>query len=93
MAYRDANYPNGKVHINSSLAGGTIVEVARYHLGENNSVTAFYGAGVSTSVEESMSGWTSGAITYKVQIASGTGSNYAYSNWGKASLYVMEIGA
>jgi len=93
LAYRGSAHPDGKIHINSSLAGGTIVEVARYHFGENDTVTFFYGAAPSTSVEESMSGWTSGAITYKVQIASGNGNNYAYSNWGKASLYVMEIGA
>jgi len=91
LTYRGSNYPNGKVTIHSSLTGGTLVEVARYHLGENDTVTGFYAAGPSSSIEESLSSWSSGAITYKVQFASGTGANYAYSNWGKASLYVMEI--
>ena len=91
LAYRGSNYPNGKITIHSSLTGGTLVEVARYHFGENDSVTAFYGAAPSSSVEQSLSSWSSGAITYKVQFASSTGASYAYSNWGKASLYVMEI--
>ena len=91
LAYRGGSNPNGQVTIHSSLTNGTLVEVARYHFGENNTVTMFYGAGVSTSVEESLSSWSSGAITYKVQFASGIGANYSYSNWGTASLYVMEI--
>jgi len=90
LTYRGTQNPNAKVTIHSSLAGGTLVEVARYHLGEDNSVTNFYAAGPSSSVEESLSSWSSGAITYKVQFAS-NGNSYAYSNWGKASLYVMEI--
>ncbi len=91
LTYRGSNYPNGKVTIHSSLTNGTLTEVARYHLGENDSVTGFYAAGPSGSAEESLSSWSSGAITYKVQFASLTGANYAYSNWGRASLYVMEI--
>ena len=93
LTYRGTQNPNAKVTIHSSLAGGTLVEVARYHLGEDNSVTNFYAAGPSSSVEESLSSWSSGAITYKVQFASGNGNAYAYSNWGKASLYVMEVAA
>jgi len=91
LTYRGTNYPNGRVTIHSSLTNGILVEVARYHLGENDTVTGHYAAGPTSSAEESLSSWSSGAITYKVQFASGTGANYAYSNWGKASLYVMEI--
>ena len=41
LTYRGTQNPNAKVTIHSSLAGGTLVEVARYHLGEDNSVTNF----------------------------------------------------
>ena len=90
LSYRGPSYPFGKIQIYSSLGAATH-NVATYHLGENDTVTNHYVAAPSSSWEQSLTGWTSGAITYKVQIASGNGVYWQYSGYGKASLYAMEI--
>lgn len=90
LSYRGGSYPFGKIQIYSSLGAATH-NIATYHLGENDTVTNHYVAAPSSSWEQSLTGWTSGAITYKVQIASGNGVYWQYGGYGKASLYAMEI--
>ena len=87
QTYSAANGPHGEVRVYSDKSSAYIGSVSTYQ-GLGNTL---YTGGGSISIEQSLSGWSSGSITYRLR---GNSKNSVYiqlAAYGLATLTVMEV--
>ena len=89
QSYSASNSPEGEVIVYSDKSSSNIGNCSTY---ENNNNNQYQGGG-AISIEQSLSGWSSGSITYRLKGRSRNNVYIQLAAYGLATLTVMEISA
>jgi len=87
QSYAISNNPNGNIKVHSDLGSTDLGYLCKY---QNQQNPGYVGGG-TISVEQSLSTWTSGSITFRLQGSSSNNVYIQHAAYGLATLTVMEI--